>query len=205
MPKPDSAFGPRSDPQEPLYLDFVASQPESASDVAHAEDRPLHLDPDAGDPPHGRLAGTYDGFAADPAARPARLPRGLLLPGLAVVVVLGVAGALWAYAVLDHPTTAPAAKVAVPVLPAARPAQVAALDPPPVAEAPASPSRAHAPPPALREAPAPQVAAPPPPKPHEPRHRARGGGPAASAATASANIAEAFAPESTLSAQAAGP
>lgn len=227
MSKADVIFGPEPELAEPLGLDFVASRPlawpqaERGSDTAAAEDRPLYLNPARCEPQRGRPGTTYHGFALDPAAAPpARAPRpvrgsrsrrGLLAVGLTAVVGLAAVGALWSYPALERRTTASGNVPAGPAplaSPVGRPVQVATIRPLAEVREAKIPARlgarALAPSPALREK---VLSEPARPERQEPRETLRPqttlATPAASAATARANIIEAYAPQSTLSAQSA--
>ena len=197
MSEPDVTSDLGREPDKPLHLDFAASRPQ----VGAGED-PLHL----GERPRRGLAGTtYGGFTEGPAAPPRRRAgsrRGLLTVGLAAVLGLGVAAALVGYAALERgaPSGGP-----VPAAPAPAP-QVEARPARPVAEAvpPPSPS----PSPALAEAPPPEPQPRVAERPRETRRPSRPARTAAAraadeAATARANMQALYAPDSTLSAQAA--
>jgi len=195
MPEPDVTSDPGREPDKPLHLDFAASRPQ----VGAGED-PLHL----GERPRRGLAGTtYGGFTEGPAAPPRRRAgsrRGLLTVGLAAVLGLGVAAALVGYAALERGAAGggpvPAAPAPAPQVEAQPARPVAELAPPPP-----SPALAEAPPPAE---PPPEVAE----RPRETRRPSRpartaGARAADEAATARANMQALYAPDSTLSAQAA--
>lgn len=219
MPKVDATFGPRHELEGPLYLDFVASRPpamprsEGAAGAYAAEDRPLHLDP-APREPERKPGTTYHGFAGDPPVAPSprapppvrasRSRRGLLAVGLTALVSLGLAGALWSYAALGRRAAGGGNSPAEPApaaSPGPRPAQVVSVQPLAAARLPAPPDTAAlAPSPALRQE---RLAEPQLQKPREIRRpRTTSTRPEAAAATARANQMAAYAPESTLSAQA---
>lgn len=233
MPKADDfTSGPGRVLEEPLYLNFAVSRPpggergpaegEPVADSPSAENAPLYLDP-ALRAPRGRRPASPSRSAAG-----ARPERKALAAGLAVVIGLSVAGALWAYSALER--HAPPGGEATPAsAPAPAPAPTAPPSPSPTtqlatAPAPAEPGPAAGPV-VTTTLPAPTVEAPPPPRQalaaaplaapevarperHAPRpavrHARRGAGPEALAATARANTDEAATPRSTLSAQSAG-
>jgi hypothetical protein len=200
--------------------------------AAAEQDRPLHLDLAEREPPYGRPGTVYHGFAGDPAAaylsrgqrpeRGSRSGRWLLALGLAAVAALSVAAAFISYPAVERrimtartapAEPAPAAQIAeAPAQAAAQPVEVQqAKVPAPLDAAPLTPALARAP---VAE-PAPKAPQPktvkaeagearPQARAEARRPRRRGPGPEASVETARANIDEAYAPQSTLSAQMAG-
>jgi hypothetical protein len=208
MPKVDLIFRPGRELDESRYLDFMALRPgagarsEGAPGVVAAEDRPLHLDLAAREPQ--RRQPTTDRAYAAAAARATsvrRSRRRLLAAGLAAVVGLGVAVALWSYPALERRAAGDGALPAEPSAPpAGRPPQAMAAQQPVAVAA----VKVPAPPdtPALAPSPVPDVAKPERKAPREMRRpQITSARPEASAATADANIREATAPASTLSAQ----